>query len=208
MRRRNRVPAKTPTVPWRPTKEQLLAAKGKRVRDVIKPGLQVLFCGINPGLYSGAVGHHFARPGNRFWKVLYRAGFTGRRILSPFDEQELLPLGIGITNLVSRSTAAAAELTTCELEQGSIVLKRKVCRYRPAVLAFLGIQAYRLAFRERHAVIGSQDRKICGATVWLLPNPSGAQAHYQLADMVRAFVRLRAATMRKSLRKNRRTPEG
>jgi len=176
----------------RPTKGELAAATGRRIRDVIAPGLHVLFCGINPGLYSGAVGHHFARPGNRFWKVLHRAGFTDRE-LSPFDDRKLLDVGIGITNLVNRTTAAAAELEPAELRRGASRLTRKVERYRPAFVAFAGMGAYRTAFRRPDAGVGRQPETISGAVIWLLPNPSGAQAAYQLDDLVREFRALRHA---------------
>jgi double-stranded uracil-DNA glycosylase len=176
----------------RPTKQELAAAVGKQVRDVIGPDLGVLFCGINPGLYSGAVGHHFARPGNRFWKVLHRAGFT-ERVLSPYEERRLLEAGIGITNLVSRTTAAASELGRDELQQGAMRLEGKVRRYQPAVVAFAGMGAYRAAFGRPRAGLGRQSETLAGAVIWLLPNPSGAQAAYQLDDLVRAFRALRRA---------------
>jgi len=167
-------------------------AAGRRIPDVIAPGLRVLFCGINPGLYSGAVGHHFARPGNRFWKVLHRSGFTDHE-LSPFDDRELLDVGIGITNLVNRTTASAAELDPAELRRGASRLATKVVRYRPAFVAFAGMGAYRTAFRRPHATLGRQPETLRGAVIWLLPNPSGAQAAYQLDDMVREFRGLRRA---------------
>jgi len=176
----------------RPTREELVAATGRRIPDVIAPGLRVLFCGINPGLYSGAVGHHFARPGNRFWKVLQRSGFTDRE-LSPFDDRKLLDVGIGITNLVSRTTAAAAELDPAELRRGASRLARKVARYQPGFVAFAGMGAYRSAFRRPDAALGRQPEDLSGAVVWLLPNPSGAQAAYQLDDLVREFRALRRA---------------
>src|SRR5438477_4556768 len=143
------------TAPWRPTAQQLADACGRRVPDVVRPGLRVLFCGINPGLYSGAVGHHFARPGNRFWKALHRAGFT-RRQLSPFEERELLQSGLGITNLVSRATAGAAELSERELRAGARRVRRIVRRFRPAVVAFLGVGAFRAAFGRPRATVGPQ----------------------------------------------------
>jgi TDG/mug DNA glycosylase family protein len=179
----------------RPTQQELAAAVSKRLPDVIAPGLQVLFCGINPGLYSGAVGHHFARPGNRFWKVLHRAGFTDRE-LSPFEDRALLDCGIGVTNLVNRTTAAAAELDREELRRGARLLERKVERYRPAFLAFAGMGAYRVAFRRPRAPLGRQPEMLAESVVWLLPNPSGAQAAYQLDDLVRAFGALRRAASR------------
>jgi TDG/mug DNA glycosylase family protein len=160
------------------------------VPDVIGPGLRVLFCGINPGLYSEAVGHHFARPGNRFWRVLAEAGFTDG-VLRPDDDRELLALGLGITNLVARASAQASELGADELREGARRLAAKVRRHRPAVVAFLGMGAYRTAFGRPRATIGLQPEAVGGVRVWLLPNPSGAQARYQLADMVDAFGALR-----------------
>jgi TDG/mug DNA glycosylase family protein len=177
----------------KPTKEELLAARGKRVADVIAPGLQVLFCGINPGLYSGATGHHFARPGNRFWPVLHAAGFTGRQF-SPFEEKELLPLGYGITNIVNRTTANASELTTKELREGSRKLVEKVLKYAPTVLAILGIDAYRKAFDRPKATLGPQPELIGTTRIWILPNPSGLNAHYQLKDLAEIFRKLRKAS--------------
>jgi TDG/mug DNA glycosylase family protein len=174
------------TGPWRPTRAELAAAAGRTVPDVIAPGLGVLFCGINPGLYTAAVGHHFARPGNRFWRVLYEAGFTDR-LLSPFQERALLDSGIGITNLVARATAAAAELTKPELEEGARLLAEKVGSARPRIVAMLGMQAFRTAFGARGAGIGLQPEPMAGALVWLLPNPSGLQARYQLADLAAAM---------------------
>jgi double-stranded uracil-DNA glycosylase len=181
--------------PWRPTRQQVLAAHASTVPDVISPGLDVLFCGINPGLYSGAVGHHFARPGNRFWNTLHRAGFTDR-LLSPFDERELLGVALGITNLVERATGGADELTADELRAGAKRLERKVRRYRPQVVAFLGLSAYRTGFDRRAAAVGPQPDGLGDSRVWLLPNPSGLNAHYQLPDLVGAFRELRSAVAR------------
>lgn len=174
----------------KPNRADLLAAKNKTIRDVIAPGLHVLFCGINPGLYSGATGHHFARPGNRFWPTLHQAGFTPR-LLHPAEERELLLLGFGITNLVPRTTAIADELAPAELLAGRKRLASKVKRYQPRVVAILGIGAYRTAFQETKAVLGRQTRSIAEAALWVLPNPSGLNAHYQLADLVEHFRILR-----------------
>jgi TDG/mug DNA glycosylase family protein len=179
----------------RPTRADLLAAKNKTVRDVIAPGLRVLFCGINPGLYSGATGHHFARPGNRFWPTLYQAGFT-QRLFTPAEERELLASGYGITNLVSRASAMADELAPEELVAGRQRLGLKVRRYRPQVVALLGIGAYRTAFAQKAAIPGRQAERIADAVAWVLPNPSGLNAHYQLADLVRHFQELRQAVER------------
>jgi double-stranded uracil-DNA glycosylase len=162
------------------------------VPDVIAPGLEVLFCGINPSLYSAAVGHHFARPGNRFWPALHAAGFTDR-LLSPAEDRELLRHGYGLTNLVGRATAAADEVTAAELVAGARRLGRAVRRYRPARVAFLGITAYRTAFGRKGATLGRQRERIGDAAIWVLPNPSGLNAHYQLRDLARLFAELREA---------------
>jgi double-stranded uracil-DNA glycosylase len=177
---------------WKPTKEEILAAAGKTVPDVIAPRLRVLFCGINPGLYSGATGCHFARPGNRFWPALYAGGFTGR-LLSPFEERELLKSGYGITNVVRRATAAASELSNEELIKGGRALDKKVRRYRPRVLAVLGVTVYRTAFARPLAGLGRQDEQIGETAIWVLPNPSGLNAHYQPKDLARLFRELREA---------------
>jgi len=173
----------------KPTKEDLVAAAGKRVPDVIAPKLRVLFCGINPGLYSAAVRHHFARPGNRFWPALHAAGFT-ERLLSPFEERELLNHSCGITNIVERATASADELSKKELRAGARRLERKVRQYRPRIVAVLGIGAYRTAFTQPAATLGLQPQKIQGALVWVLPNPSGLNAHYTPAALARIFREL------------------
>jgi TDG/mug DNA glycosylase family protein len=178
--------------PWRPTRAQLAAAAGRTVPDLIAPGLRVVFVGINPGLWSGAVGHHFARPGNRFWPVLHRAGFTPR-VLSPFEEGRLLDLGCGITNLVARATASAAELSRDELVCGARRLERQIRRHRPAVAAFLGLSAYRIARNRPAAAVGECPEGIGDTRVWLLPNPSGLNAHYQLPELTRLFAALQRA---------------
>ena len=178
------------TTPWKPTKEQLLAATEKTVPDVIAPDLRVLFCGINPGLYTAAVGHHFARPGNRFWPALHAGGFTDR-VLSPFDERELLKSGYGITNVVPRATASADLLTKDEIVKGGERLRAKVLRYRPRVLAVLGVGAYRTAFNQPKATMGRQEERIGDTVLWVLPNPSGLNAHYQSADLAKLFRELR-----------------
>jgi TDG/mug DNA glycosylase family protein len=162
------------------------------VPDVIAPGLRVLFCGVNPSLYSAAVGHHFARPGNRFWPALHAAGFTDR-LLSPFEDGKLLQRGYGITNIVDRATATADELSGDEIVAGAQRLARKVQRYRPAVISFLGITAYRTAFLRPAATLGPQVEEIARAAVWVLPNPSGLNAHYQLPELARLFAALRGA---------------
>jgi TDG/mug DNA glycosylase family protein len=177
---------------WKPTREQILAAEGKTVRDVIAPGLRVLFCGINPGLYTAAVGHHFARPGNRFWKALYESDFTDR-LLSPFDERELLRWGYGVTNVVARATAVADSLTKEEIIEGGKRLAAKVRRYQPGILAVLGMGAYRLAFSQPRATVGPQELKLGKTLLWVLPNPSGLNANYQQAELTRLFRELKTA---------------
>ncbi len=184
----------TIVTPWKPTKEQLLAAEGKTVPDVIAPGLRVLFCGINPGLYTAAVGHHFARPGNRFWPALFAGGFTDR-LVSPFDERELLELGYGITNVVMRATVTADQLSREELRAGGERLRKKLKRYRPGFLAVLGLGAYRAAWDKPNAVIGRQEEKIGNTIIWVLPNPSGLNAHYQAKDLARLFAELHDAVI-------------
>jgi TDG/mug DNA glycosylase family protein len=186
------IPEGSPPRPWRPTREEVAAAEGRTVPDVIARGLGILFVGINPGLYSGAVGHHFARPGNRFWKALHGSGLIPRE-LSPFEESELLVHGLGITNLVERATAGAANLDASELRAGAPKLLRKLKRYQPAVVAFLGVTAYRTAFGLPRAAVGPQPEDIGRARVWVLPNPSGLNAHYQLPALIEAFAELRKA---------------
>jgi TDG/mug DNA glycosylase family protein len=177
---------------YKPSKEELIAAAGKSVPDVIARGLRVLFCGINPGLYTAAVGHHFARPGNRFWPALHAAGFTDR-LLSPFEEHELLRKGYGITNVVGRATATAAELAMEEYVAGGEILELKVRRFRPKFLAVLGVGAYRTAFDRPKAKLGLQPELIRETFIWVLPNPSGLNAHYQPKDLARLFGELRLA---------------
>jgi TDG/mug DNA glycosylase family protein len=182
------------TVPPKPTKADLAAAVHKTVPDLIAPNLRVLFCGINPGLYTAAIGHHFGRPGNRFWPALHGAGFTPR-LFAPWDEHELLPLGYGITNMVPRTTAAAAELAPEEYVAGGARLTRLVTRYSPRVVAFLGIGAYRTAFGRPKAVLGRQPETIGDSVLWTLPSPSGLNANHQLADLVQLLRDLHAFTL-------------
>jgi double-stranded uracil-DNA glycosylase len=177
----------------RPSAAELAAAADKGIRDVIAPGLKVLFVGINPGLYSAATGHHFARPGNRFWPALHLSGFTARQ-LHPSEQHELLSARYGITNLVNRGTATADELAPEELVAGRKRLAAKVRRYRPKVLAFLGVGAYCHAFSLKGAPIGPQAQSFEGAAVWVLPNPSGLNANYQLPALVKLFQSLRDAS--------------
>ena len=176
----------------RPTPAELKAAKNKTVPDIIGPGLAVLFCGINPGLYTAAIGHHFGRPGNRFWPTLHAAGFTPR-LFDPSEEQEVLPLGLGVTNVVARATTAADELTAREIVAGGRILEAKVRSFAPRYLAVLGIGAYRVAFARPKAAVGLQPDAIGGTRVWVLPNPSGLNAHYQGKELVKVFRALRDA---------------
>ncbi|MCL5735362.1 MAG: G/U mismatch-specific DNA glycosylase [Actinobacteria bacterium] len=180
----------------RPTKAELQAAIGKAVPDVIAPGLVVLFVGINPGLYSAAVGHHFARPGNRFWPALYEAGFTPR-LLGPDEEGELSGWGVGITNLVSRATAAASELSSEELHLGRVLLEDRVARYSPDWAAFVGFGAYAIAFDRGKVSPGPQEERIGPSRIWVLPNTSGLNAHYTPARFAEVFRELRVAAFAK-----------
>ncbi len=176
------------------TRAELAAAAELTIPDVIGPKLTVLFSGINPGLYSAATGHHFARPGNRFWPALHQSGFTDRQ-LSP-GEQHLLPaLGLGITNIVARASAKADELTAAELRAGGQRLAGLAVRLRPQWLAILGVTAYRTAFGQPHAVIGPQAEPLGDTRVWVLPNPSGLNAHWSAAGLAEAFMQLRVAAI-------------
>ena len=177
---------------WRFTAEQLRAAEGRTIRDVLAPDLRVVFCGINPGLMTALVGHHFAHPANRFWKALHASGFTDR-LLHPSEERELLRYRLGLTNVVARATAAASDLAPDDFRDGGRVLVRKVKRHRPRVLAVLGVGAYRLAFERPRAVVGPQPETIGDTHLWVLPNPSGLNANYRPGDIARLFAELRAS---------------
>jgi TDG/mug DNA glycosylase family protein len=168
----------------------LEAARARTLPDVIGPGLNVLFCGINPGLYSAATGYHFARPGNRFWPTLHRSGFTGR-LMRPDEQDKLLDDGLGITNLAPRATARADELTADELRAGARALAGKLRRYRPGWLAVLGVTAYRVAFGVPRATVGPQPDRLAGVPVWVLPNPSGLNATWTTSRLAEAFRELR-----------------
>jgi TDG/mug DNA glycosylase family protein len=176
----------------RPTPAELAAAAGRPIPDVIAPGLAVLFCGINPGLWSAAVGAHFARPGNRFWPALHRSGFTDRQF-TPDEQRDLLRYRLGITNVVERGSARADELSSAELVAGGELLRAKVRRYRPDWLAVLGIGAYRTAFGTPKAAIGEQERMVGTTRIWVLPNPSGLNAHFTPDRLVVEFAKLREA---------------
>jgi TDG/mug DNA glycosylase family protein len=181
------------TATWRrPTRAECLAAYGGTIPDLVAPGLRVLLVGINPGLMSAAIGHHFGNPANRLWPALHLAGFTPRR-LHPTESPELLGYGVGVTNLVARATATAAELSPAEIRAGVGPLTALVGTYRPAYVAFLGLTSYRTAFGDPKAEVGPRDETLAGARVWLLPNTSGLNAHYQLPALAAEFARLRAA---------------
>jgi TDG/mug DNA glycosylase family protein len=181
------------------TRSELEAARSRTIEDVLPgpgdPPLRVLFCGINPGLVSAATGHHFARPGNRFWPALHGAGFTPR-LLQPAEQWELPALGLGVVNIAPRATARADELTTVELVAGAERLRALVAEQRPRWLAVVGVTAYRTAFGRRQASVGPQEERLGGTRVWVLPNPSGLNAHWQLPEMIAEYARLRAAAGR------------
>ena len=179
----------------RPTREELQAAVNKRVPDILLPGLRLLLCGINPGLYTAAIGHHFGRPGNRFWPALYASGLTPR-LLTPYEETELLDYGIGIVSLVDRPTASASELTLSELQEGVARLTAKVELYQPRWVAVLTIELYRKAFGRKNASIGRQPETIAGAGLWVLPNRSGLNAHFTPEALARLFGELKQAIER------------
>jgi TDG/mug DNA glycosylase family protein len=179
----------------RPTRDDLAGAADRTIPDLVAPGLGVLFSGINPGLWSAATGLHFARPGNRFWPTLHRSGFTPRQ-LRPHEQDELLPLGLGITNVAARATARADELTARELVEGGELLAAKVRLLRPRWLAVVGIGAYRAAFGRPTAAVGPQEDPpggLGGTRVWVLPNPSGLNAHWPAGALAEEFARLRQA---------------
>jgi TDG/mug DNA glycosylase family protein len=179
----------------RPTKADLEAARQKTLPDVIEPGLAVLFCGINPGLYSAALGYHFARPGNRFWPAVHAAGITPA-ILRPDENRLLLRFGCGLTDIVERATARAEELAPTELVDGRHRLEAKLDRFRPRYLAILGVGAYRTAFGQPRAGFGLQPDRLGATRVWVLPNPSGLNAAHQLQALADAFRALyQAATI-------------
>ena len=178
--------------PRPPTRADLAAARDLTIPDVVAPGLRVLFAGINPGLYSAATGQHFARPGNRFWPALHQSGFTPRQ-LRPYEQRQLLESGLGITNIVARATARADELSAAELRSGGASLATLATSLSIRCLAVLGITAYRAAFAAPDAVVGPQPVHPGGAVVWVLPNPSGLNAHWTMPRLVAAFRELRAA---------------
>jgi double-stranded uracil-DNA glycosylase len=179
-----------PVVRPRPTPGDLLAARNRTIPDVLQPYLQVLFCGINPSVYSAWMQHHFARPGNRFWPALFKSGFTAR-LLYPWEDYELIAFGCGITNIVDRATNAAAELTPEELKAGARELTKKLRRFQPQVVAFLGISAYRVAWEKPEARLGPQPEMIGFSRFWVLPNPSGLNAHFPPPKLAEHFGRLR-----------------
>ena len=175
---------------YKPTKSELAEAIGGTVPDVIAPNLKVLFCGINPSVYTAVVGYNFARPGNRFWPTLFAAGFTPRQFL-PAEQQQLLALGMGITNVVDRATVAAADLSREELRLGGELLVKKVQKYQPQVLALLGISVYEAAFGQKGNGVGLQQLTIGSTQVWVLPNPSGLNAHFPPRRLAEVYRELR-----------------
>jgi len=185
-----------------PSKADLEAARGRTIPDVLGPDLDVVFVGINPGLWSGAVGHHFARPGNRFWKALRGSGFTDR-LLSPSKDASLLDWNLGVTNLVARTTARADELSADEIRRGARELERRLAPFRPRLVAVLGIGAYRTGFGRRDAALGPQEHDLGGSRLWVLPNPSGLNAHHQLDDLTERFRALRDAARERDQARDR-----
>jgi TDG/mug DNA glycosylase family protein len=175
-----------------PSKADLEAARGQTIPDVLGPDLDVVFVGINPGLWSGAIGHHFARPGNRFWKALRGSGFTDR-LLAPNEDATLLERNLGLTNLVARTTARADELSADEIRRGAFELEERLAPFRPRFVAVLGIGAYRTGFGRPDAALGPQEDDLAGSRLWVLPNPSGLNAHHQLDDLTERFRALRDA---------------
>lgn len=178
------------TKPVGPTARELKLAANKTIPDLLEPSLKILFCGINPGLYSAAISHHFGHPSNRFWKALYEAGLTGR-LLSPYEDQEILKLGYGLTNIVSRASVGESELFPKELIEGGRRLKKKLLVYQPAWIAFFGLGAYRLAFGQPQAKVGEQGTMMAETRVWLLPSTSGLNANYQLPQIVAQLKELK-----------------
>ena len=195
---------RTLITPWKPSKTQILAARNKLVPDLAAKNLIVLFAGINPGLYTAAIGHHFGRPGNRFWPALYGGGFTPR-LFSPFEKSFLLDLKLGITNIVERATARADELTDDELRAGGRCLEAKVRRWRPTVVAFAGIHPYRVVSGIKDARVGLQKPLFGGSHAWVLPNPSGLNAHYLPAALAQLFGDLRIWATEEHERRQRRS---
>jgi len=179
--------------PWKPTVDQQREAYGTTLPDVIGHNLKVLLIGINPSLYSAAVRHHFARPGNRFWPALHKAGITKSQV-SPFEDQLLLDVGIGITNVVAEATARADELTTEQLNQGAVELELKIQQWLPECVCFLGITTYRAITGQKKVAVGEQELMFGGQRTWVLPNPSGLNAHYQIDDLAKLFRELHDAT--------------
>jgi double-stranded uracil-DNA glycosylase len=197
-----------------PSKADLEAARGRTIPDVLGPDLDVVFVGINPGLWSGAIGHHFARPGNRFWKALHGSGFTDR-LLAPNEDATLLERNLGLTNLVARTTARADELSADEIRRGAFELEGRLAPLRPRFVAVLGIGAYRTGFGRPHAALGPREEDLAGSRLWVLPNPSGLNAHHQLDDLTERFRALRKVVARQGTvpgegphRSRYRTPSG
>lgn len=174
------------------TRAQLESLRGRTLPDLLGPSVRLLVVGINPGLWTVAVQSHFGRRGNRFYPALYRAGITDHVIdaaagFDPADVAHLIERGVGITNIVRGATARADELRPDELTAGAADLERRVAGIRPAVVAILGVTAYRIAFRSPRAVAGPQPADLAGAPLWVVPNPSGLNAHASLADLAAAY---------------------
>jgi TDG/mug DNA glycosylase family protein len=183
-----------PTGLRKPTPAEIAAARGRTIPDLVAPGLRVLFAGINPSLYSAATGHHFARPGNRFWPALHQSGFTSRQ-LRPAEQPLLIGLGLGITNVVARATARADELDAAELRAGGKALAELASSLAVTWLAILGVTAYRTAFGAPRAVVGPQPELVGSTRVWILPNPSGLNASWSAPRLAAAFRELREGAL-------------
>ncbi len=175
-----------------PTQSELEAADGIELDDLVRPGLRLLLVGINPGRHSGATGYHFGNPRNHLWAALHESGLTTRQ-LKPDDASELLESGIGITNLVMRTTKGSNNLTAAEFRAGADVLRRKIAKLKPTVVAILGKGAYAVGFDKKSVKLGRQEERLEGAVLFVLPNPSPINAWYPKSDLVERFSELRLA---------------
>lgn len=165
---------------------------GPYLKDLLRQNLSVVFCGINPGLKSALDGHHFSRKSNRFWKVLYQAGFTPHQI-EPVNDATILNYGYGLTTAVARATVRADELSKKEFADSIEAFELKMKQFRPEWIAFLGKPAYEAFSGIKKLNWGPQTEKFSGTKVWVLPNPSGLNRGFQLEDLIREYSKLRAS---------------